>query len=162
WKEARAAKRQVAIQKAKALAAERTARRHTTVSEAQTAKPDAAAARTTRLNIPIAEKVTITESLAPADPEDEPPFDVGEEEHEKELEIPIRTLDQRVIRTAASIRPEEPPSPAFADTTRSLVTQHRRKQVYRIPPSELLNEVPPGSGYDGQELKEIASRIKSK
>jgi S-DNA-T family DNA segregation ATPase FtsK/SpoIIIE len=162
WKEAREAKRQVVIQKAKALAAERAARRHGPVPDAQVAKPDTAASRTTRLNIPVAEKVTITEPLAPADLEDEPPFDVDEEEPEKEFEIPIRTLDQPVIRTAAPIRPEELHAPAFADPTRSLVTQHRRKQVYRIPPSELLNEVPPGSGYDGQELKEIALRIKSK
>ena len=52
--------------------------------------------------------------------------------------------------------------PVFADPGRSPAIQPRRKQVYRIPPSELLNEIPPGSGYDGQELKEIAARIKSK
>ncbi len=34
--------------------------------------------------------------------------------------------------------------------------------MYRLPATDLLNEPPPGSGYDSQELKEVASRIKSK
>jgi len=162
WKEARDEKRQVAIQKAKALAAERAARRHGTVPDAQIAQPETAGSRTTRVNMPVAEKVTVTGPLPPGDLEDEPPFDVDEEEPDKEFEIPIRTLDQPAIRAAAHMRPEEPPAAALRDSTRSPVPQHRRKPAYRIPPSELLNEVPPGSGYDGQELKDIAFRIKSK
>jgi DNA segregation ATPase FtsK/SpoIIIE, S-DNA-T family len=162
WKESHEVKRQAAIQKAKALAAERAARRRASVPEPHAAKSEAATSRATRLNIPVAEKVTVTEPLPPADLDDEPPFDVDEEEPEKEFEIPIRTLDQPVIRTAAPVLPEEPLAPVFADPGRSPAIQPRRKQVYRIPPSELLNEIPPGSGYDGQELKEIAARIKSK
>ena len=38
----------------------------------------------------------------------------------------------------------------------------RRKRVYRMPSTELLNETPTRGGYDGQELKEVAGRIKSK
>jgi DNA segregation ATPase FtsK/SpoIIIE, S-DNA-T family len=42
------------------------------------------------------------------------------------------------------------------------VTAVKRKRIYQLPSTDLLNEVPARAGYDGVELKEIAGRIKSK
>jgi S-DNA-T family DNA segregation ATPase FtsK/SpoIIIE len=48
---------------------------------------------------------------------------------------------------AAEIRPEMP---------------NNRPQVYRLPPTSLLNEPPGRNAYDEQELKDTAARIKAK
>jgi S-DNA-T family DNA segregation ATPase FtsK/SpoIIIE len=41
-------------------------------------------------------------------------------------------------------------------------TLARRRRLYALPSTALLNEIPPGNGFDGLELKDVASRIKSK
>jgi S-DNA-T family DNA segregation ATPase FtsK/SpoIIIE len=108
-----------------------------------------------------------TESLATPTPLDsEPPFDADPpafEPAESELahgEIPIRPLDEpTILRRSAAVEEDlEPEYLAAGHPVRPV----RRKQVYRLPSTEQLNQAPARSGYDGQELKEVAGRIKSK
>ncbi len=94
--------------------------------------------------------------------DDRPPFDLpsGAADESNE-EIPIRTLEhQPVTRQPESEQRDEAPAfhEAFDDSQRAAP----RKRAYQLPTTELLNEIPERNGYDGQELKEIASRIKSK
>ncbi len=156
WKENRAAKRQLAIEKAKSRAAERLAQREARQADAESARP-----RRTRepRPVPESEPAAVAATLPS---ESEPPFDIDDEqESEKELEIPIRTLEyQPVARSAAA--PINETEHTFVEAPHEPAARARRRQPYRLPSPALLNEVEAGSGYDSQELKEIASRIKSK
>ncbi|HEX3681901.1 MAG TPA: DNA translocase FtsK [Bryobacteraceae bacterium] len=158
WRASREASRQRAIEKAKARAAERKARRTDPNGGAQRA-PNAL-----RAQRPQQEEAT-PEPLART-AEDAPPFDLEPQpeptaEPEPE-EIPIRTLEyQPLIRAQASEEPEDE-MPAFHDAAAPSAPPPKRKRAYRLPTSELLNEVPEGNGYDSFELKDIAGRIKSK
>ncbi len=161
WKAAREARRQAAIEKAKARAAERVARRNSQRQAAEEARDSARPRRRQE-----AASAPLNESMAPPisnrAADEQPPFDLAEDEPEAESEIPIRTLDyQPVIRQAAPVI-EEQPGPAFAEAPHGVPAPQKRKRSYSLPSPALLNEVPPGSGYDGQELKEIASKIRSK
>ncbi len=123
WKASREATRQRAIEKARARAAERSARRNVIAPPTQQAPP----------------------------PEPEP-----------SQEIPIRTLEHQPL-----IRPQPPDedeenTPPFDIPVPAAPLPAKRKKAYRLPSSELLNEIPAGNGYDSFELKEIANRIKSK
>jgi S-DNA-T family DNA segregation ATPase FtsK/SpoIIIE len=79
--------------------------------------------------------------------EEAPPWDA---------EIPIRPLSDPATPEIRELAPEakpkshkhheEPPRPAF----------------FKLPPTRLLNPVPEREGYDSNELKEIANRIKLK
>lgn len=162
WQAARDLKRQAALEKARALAAERAARR--TVAAAKSVSPSGPPpAKRSKPIVPQPEKVALKERLPVDAADSQPPFDVDEQEQEaeREFEIPIRTLEyQPIIRPAAAM-PEEGPAPEFSEHPRPAASPKRRR-VYALPAPELLNEVPAGSGYDGQELKEIAVRIKSK
>jgi DNA segregation ATPase FtsK/SpoIIIE, S-DNA-T family len=101
-----------------------------------------------------------------------PPFDIDPEQampssngNLDEQDIPIRELEEPALirRTpepeeedefeaaAAAMEGDSPAPPA-----------PRRRRVYRLPSTLLLSEPPGRGGYDGQELKEVASRIKSK
>ncbi len=171
WKSARETKRQLAIEKAKARVAERIARRNERRTAAQ-ADANAESARPRRrsateltpdatvpTNDPIAGQSVADQTL-----DNEPPFDFADEEAqpETEFEIPIRALEYRPATRVELTKSEPEPVPVFARSIPEPPTPHRRKQLYRLPGTELLHEIPPSSGYDGQELKEIASRIKSK
>ncbi len=135
WRTWREARRQRAIEKAKARAAERAARRN--VVEAP--RPRQAAP-----------------SLIPT------PIPASAVGPEPSQEIPIRTLEhQPVIRTQPPDEDEED-APPFDIPVPPMSAPVKRKKAYRLPATELLNEIPAGNGYDGFELKEIASRIKSK
>jgi S-DNA-T family DNA segregation ATPase FtsK/SpoIIIE len=103
---------------------------------------------------------------APAPLDNEPPFDADPPAFESEEagfapgEIPIRPLDEpTILRRSAAVEEDlEPEYLAAGHPARPV----RRKQVYRLPSTEQLNQAPARNGYDGQELKEIAGRIKSK
>ncbi|MCX6631044.1 MAG: DNA translocase FtsK 4TM domain-containing protein [Candidatus Solibacter sp.] len=69
-------------------------------------------------------------------------------------EIPICQVEE--LAPVADLFPALLPA---KDTGRSL---HRMDPVFRLPPTDLLNEPPPRNPYDEQELKETASRIKAK
>lgn len=109
----------------------------------------------------------VTQTASAVSNAEAPPFDPDPEETapvEESEEIPIRTLEDEMPRPAPAApmpvfdaRPEEvlsrkpmPPPPAS------------RKTVFQLPGTDLLNDIPPRGGYDTQELKEIAVRIKSK
>jgi S-DNA-T family DNA segregation ATPase FtsK/SpoIIIE len=143
WRANRESRRQRALERAKAKAAERISRRKPGGAEARP-KPD-----------------------VPPSVNEAPPFDLQPAptpapiEEEAEEEIPIRTLEQPVIRTQP---PEEADDdgPVFHEPLEPVRMPVKRKRAYKLPSTALLNEIPPGNGYDSFELKEIASRIKSK
>ncbi len=85
-----------------------------------------------------------------------------------EEDIPIRPLEPAVMPSAgpvivpqAPMAEEDDDLPPF-DVPAILTKPVRRKRIYRLPSSDLLNEIPARNGYDSQELKEVASRIKSR
>jgi S-DNA-T family DNA segregation ATPase FtsK/SpoIIIE len=63
-------------------------------------------------------------------------------------DIPIRPLE------------EEPPSNGSKGKRRK--EEASQRAFFRLPPTRLLNAPPEREGYDSEELKEIASRIRSK
>jgi S-DNA-T family DNA segregation ATPase FtsK/SpoIIIE len=150
WRAWREANRKRAVERAK----ERAARRRALPAEADSARP--------RRSRQTAEPVAV----AASEDDTRPPFDLAPESSEapaaeNEEEIPIRTLAyQPVIRKEPEPEPE--PEPEFEEHISPETIAPKRRKTYKLPSTELLNEVPAGSGYDGQELKEIASRIKSK
>ncbi len=116
-----------------------------------------------------AEQATQSDAEIPVRPlADEPPFDLEPEPDALEnAEIPIRTLEYEPnVRNQGQAETVEQHASAFAEpftpAPAAAAPIRPRKRSYRLPPTTLLNEVPPGSGYDSQELKDIASRIKSK
>ncbi len=149
WRASREARRQQAIDKAKAKAAERAARRNAKRAEEEI---DVESARPRRTK-----QAVVT-------PADAPPFDLApEEQPEAEPEeIPIRTLEYQPTVRMPEVEEEEQPSATFEEPFTPSHAPAKRKRAYKLPSTELLNEVPVGTGYDSQELKEIASRIKSK
>ncbi len=161
WKAARAARRARAVEAAKARAAERIARR----------KAERAAQMQQR-SAPIEPSRPVSPQPGPA-PEDLPPFDMparaepvaaraqaseGPEPEEVEQDIPIRSLAD----TPEDIPPQSIEQPAILSRHAETPPPPSRKRTYRLPSTELLNEPPPGNGYDSLELKDVAGRIKSK
>jgi S-DNA-T family DNA segregation ATPase FtsK/SpoIIIE len=143
WSAARQARRQRALEIAKEKAADRAARRKATTRVATVPEPGA--------KVPIAAKA-----------DDRPPFDLASGgADELHGDIPIRTLDhQPVTRQPEPEQFDE--APPFHEAFDEPPEAVKRKRGYQLPATELLNEIPERNGYDGQELKEIASRIKSK
>ena len=162
WKQSRELRRQAAIAKAKAQAAERTARR-------QKAEPKPAVLREQRpvkADVPAPAdparvKSTATSARVPEPGYDAPPFDLDEQpDPEPEPhEIPIRTLDYQPITRDTMA---EPPPPAPLKPVLEHAISSKKRRLWKLPSTNLLHEVPAGNGYDSQELKEVASRIKSK
>jgi DNA segregation ATPase FtsK/SpoIIIE, S-DNA-T family len=142
WRTSRETRRQHAIEKAKARAAERVSQR--------SARVDAS------------ESVPVKPRRAHQSTETQPPFDVDAESDDTEpAEIPIRTLEHQPVTRAAQVTEEVRPA-AEIQPFRESRTPAKPSRTYHLPPTELLNEVPVRNGYDGQELKEVATRIKSK
>jgi S-DNA-T family DNA segregation ATPase FtsK/SpoIIIE len=144
WRDRRESKRQRALERAKAKAADRVSRR----------KPRPAEQTPKAAEVPASPEVSASNETSPFELE-------PESVEESEEEIPIRTLDQPVIRTQLP-EPEEEEGPAFHEPVEPVRLPAKRKRAYKLPSTALLNEIPPGNGYDSLELKEIASRIKSK
>ncbi len=162
WRALRAERRERALEKAKAKAAERIARRN---EKRAPAKPQFASAVVEDL------KIAPEPARKSRAAEEEPPFDMPERElaaetdgepepdevEEEENDIPIRQLaDQPVEKTNANpqsgrVLPFAPPQP-----------KSNRRRTYELPHTDLLNEPPTGNGYDSFELKEVAAKIKSK
>ncbi len=163
WRSARAERRRLAIDKAKARAAERTARVVAARTKPQQQAPALEGKRRPRKS---AEALTQEPMPEPDSRYDErPPFDLEdepqEEQAEEEFEIPIRTLEYMPTPAAAVAAPleDEPVREELHEPTRP---KPKRKRPYQLPGTDLLSEIPPGNGFDGQELKEVASRIKGK
>ena len=157
WAAKREAKRAAAIEEAKARAAQRISRR----SGKRVPQPADSRAAVGLEPQPQAQPEPLETPAAAAN--EEPPFDLEEiEEPESEFEIPIRTLEyQANTRTPTPGFVDPEPAPVHAEVHADLA-RPKKKQLYKLPSPALLNEVPPGTGYDSAELKEIASRIKSK
>jgi DNA segregation ATPase FtsK/SpoIIIE, S-DNA-T family len=174
WK----ARHERAVERAREKAAERITRRQGVVREE--ADPVSVTARRTRANPFVADEDSETQSKADLEDleaegpqivdDDQPPFDLDPHHppparrqprpvQEVDADIPIRPLDyQPPVKTEVSAAPAPTEMPVF-DTP---VAPVKRKRIYKLPSTDLLNEVPPRAGYDGTELKEIAARIKSK
>ena len=161
WKAARAARRARAVEAAKARAAERVARRRAE-----------RAAQMQQRSAPVEPSRPVSSQPAPA-ADDLPPFDmpaaaepvaaraqasVEPEPEEIEQDIPIRSLADQ----PEDIPPQSIDQPAILSRHADTPPPPSRKRTYRLPSTELLNEPPPGNGYDSLELKDVAGRIKSK
>jgi DNA segregation ATPase FtsK/SpoIIIE, S-DNA-T family len=72
-----------------------------------------------------------------------------------EEEIPIRTLEETLAESALD------PLPAAPEKKRSKRAEPL-KAAYTLPPTKLMNPPPEKEGYDSQELKDVAVRIKAK
>ncbi len=87
-------------------------------------------------------------------------------------DIPIRTLadwapqplalqpliveqEPELVTATESMEPEPDPKPAPKPLK-------KMRSAFRIPPTTLLNEPPPRTAFDSQELKDTAARIKAK
>ena len=151
WSDWRARRRQLALEKADSRAAER--------AEARAEKEAARAAKKAKSPVPAPEPVVeASREPVPADATPEPV---------EELEIPIRTLEYLPPPPPppAPIVPIEKTEPALIKLSAKRlaavpeVTEHPE---YRLPSTDLLNEVPGRNSHDSLELKEIAGRIKGK
>ncbi|HYL76366.1 MAG TPA: DNA translocase FtsK 4TM domain-containing protein [Bryobacteraceae bacterium] len=151
WSHWRAMRREMAIEKAQ-LRAERRAEARAEKEAALAAKEAAKAEKSGRRSGKKSADIPVVESLyqqsAPV-------------EHSATAEeIPIHTLEYE---------PPPPPAPAPVEAP-SPVSRGRRPPApevtehpeYRLPATDLLNEVPGRSAFDSMELKEIAIRIKNK
>lgn len=166
WREARELKREVALQKAKERAAQRATRRAAataTAAEAEPVRRTARARRGAEIAAPAEDAARSSELAIQPVGDDGPPFDLETaEQAEEEFEgIPIRALEQPVM-TPVYAAPEATEEEPQWEEALPAEPVKKRKKVYRLPSSTLLNEAPPGNGYDSQELQEVATRIKSK
>jgi len=112
-------------------------------------------------------------AAAQAMPEPEPQIPVfhalePEPEPERLQEIPIHALEYEPPEFLTRPPWEEPkleapaPEPVRKRESKKLAPEVTEHPAYRVPSTELLNEVPPRNPFDSLELKEIAGRIKSK
>ena len=127
WDNWRARRRQLALERAELLAAERAER-----PVAPPLPPEPANLKTT--------------------PAEEP-------------EIPIRTLEYLPPPPPPAPPPVETPEPApvrMSAKRLAAVPEVTEHPEYRLPSTDLLNEVPGRNSHDSLELKEIAVRIKGK
>ncbi len=140
WSKWRERQRQVAKERAKARLEEAKARAAQKKADKQ-AQPVSAAA---------------VVDLRP-DTDDAPPW-----AEPGAAEIPIHELE---YAQPAPVTPPPPVEPAVTVTTareRAALPLAREPHDYHLPSTELLNEVPAKNPYDSVELKEIATRVKSK
>ena len=76
-------------------------------------------------------------------------------------EIPIHELEYAQPAPVVPA-PPEPVAPVATSRDREALPLAREPHDYHLPSTELLNEVPAKNPYDSVELKEIATRVKSK
>jgi S-DNA-T family DNA segregation ATPase FtsK/SpoIIIE len=167
WEAARQERRAQAIARAQEKAAERAARRlNRTIAAETTANP-----RRRRKAEPVEDDHLQTEAVFQMQPVgsslEEPPFDMPDElvKEPAEEEIPIRSLadEAPVVRAEPVKPPEPPPLPiSIVESEEEEEAPVPRKRPYQLPSTDLLHEIPDGNGYDSLELKEVASKIKSK
>ncbi len=115
-------------------------------------------AASAEVSIPIGEAAA-QQMYAPAEP---PPY-------EPEAEIPIHEIEEQppaepvFAPVVEDFREPDPPAePRRERHPRLRAPEMTDHPAYRLPSTALLNEVPARNPYDSAELKEIATRIKSK
>jgi len=142
WDKWRTERRQVALERAEARAQRRAEKE--ALGETKQAVREASA--------------ELKRARAAAAGAEEPPRAADPEE------IPIHTLEYDPPAPPPAPAPVEAAAPAPGLTrgrfpTAPEVTEHPE---YRLPTTDLLNEIPGRNSYDSIELKEIATRIKAK
>jgi S-DNA-T family DNA segregation ATPase FtsK/SpoIIIE len=189
WRAARAVRHERAMEKARLKAAARSARRSAQPDAPSSSSERSRSASSTQspgkpaapVETSVVREFAHGKDSGPADDDTLPPFDMPAQPPARGpvfvAEIPIRTLaDQPVvpadsfgdeaIRAAQGsqehVSPEPPPARRSAPLREPVREHAKRKQIYRLPTTELLNDVAPGNGFDGQELKDVAGKIKSK
>ena len=83
----------------------------------------------------------------------------------REEEIPIHTLEYEPPSAPIAVPVPEESAPVEAGLVRGrfpVAQEAVEHPEYRLPSTELLNEIPGKNPYDSIELKEIAARIKAK
>jgi S-DNA-T family DNA segregation ATPase FtsK/SpoIIIE len=132
-------------------ARQRTERR----AERRAALRAEAAAAAPAVESPIVEVPVVMEPAPPPE---------AEHIEAERAEIPIHTLEYETPAPPVTPAPWEPPTaaPVPSREPRPLVPEVTEHPEYRLPSTELLNEIPGRTSYDSLELKEIAARIKSK
>ncbi|HEY6391048.1 MAG TPA: DNA translocase FtsK 4TM domain-containing protein, partial [Bryobacteraceae bacterium] len=137
WDRWRAQRRQVALERAAVRAEKRAAKES---KRSKRSEP----------------RVPIVDAPQPEPPRTQPAVP-------REEEIPIHTLEY-------DIAPPEPMAPVEVPAPLPVLTRQRKPLApevtehpeYRLPSTDLLNEIPGRNPYDSIELKEIAGRIKAK
>jgi DNA segregation ATPase FtsK/SpoIIIE, S-DNA-T family len=125
-----------------------------------------------------AERIAIEHQAAEAPAYEPAPVEGAAPVEEPEIpqEIPIHTLEYQPTqflsrppweevepeRTPPVAEREPEPKPARKREAKAFVPEVTEHPAYRVPSTELLNEVPARNPFDSLELKEIAARIKSK
>ena len=113
---------------------------------------------------PAEPKIPRAKSPAPASAssgDDTPPWEtstvVGAHD-----DIPIKELEFTPGPPAPIYLETRPPAVEHRFEPRPVSDDAKPAREYHVPPTDLLNEPPPKSAFDSIELKEIATRIKSK
>ena len=145
WHAFRAARRARSVEAAKARAAERISRRKAE-----------RAAQVQQRSVPVESARYVPPQPSRVD-DDAPPFDMPppiepmpEPAEDIEQDIPIRSLADQPEQERAAQSIDQP----------AILSRHldpppapSRKRSYRLPSTDLLNEPPPGNGFDSLELK---------
>jgi len=151
WDKWRAQRRQVALERA-TMRAERRAEKEA----ARAAKESAKAERETKRGRRAEPGVPIAEALPSEPARVKSPIP-------REEEIPIHTLEYDIAPPEPVAPVEVPaPLPVLSHQRRPLAPEVTEHPEYRLPSTDLLNEIPGRNPYDSIELKEIAGRIKAK
>ena len=156
WTNWRDQRRQLAMQRAELRAAERAERR----AEKEAVQAAKKAGRPELEPLPVAAPRDVVQRDRPEPlPARSAPIE--------ELEIPIRTLEYAAPPPAPPLDPPpvemtEPAPVRIPAKQLASVPKAAEHPEYRLPTTDLLNEVPGRNSYDSLELKEIAVRIKSK
>ncbi|HYL38055.1 MAG TPA: DNA translocase FtsK 4TM domain-containing protein, partial [Bryobacteraceae bacterium] len=157
WDEWRAQRQQVALERARRRAEQRAAAEQESLRALDQAVESGA-----EPSIPIVESLksefapraeTLPRTGAAPAPQEEIPI------HELEYEPPQPPPPAPVPAAAEPAAAEEP---RRVREPRRPAPEMMEHPEYRLPSTELLNEVPARNPYDSVELKEIAARIKSK
>jgi S-DNA-T family DNA segregation ATPase FtsK/SpoIIIE len=154
WQEARSARsRERAEQNAAAQAELRDAQEAAAQKVAQMLREEQA--------------IPVVDPLAPQPtyngvPAEEPPIHHDIPIHELEYQPPASSSRPPWEEREPEPIPEPTPEPAPVRKARRMVPELAEHPAYRLPSTELLNEVPARNPFDSIELKEIAARIKSK
>ena len=152
WRRFLERRREAAIEKReeKRLAYEAKVAAPTVLPAAPPVAVDPAATRRTQPTPPPQETLPWEEPVPVAESEEEVP-----EEEVAESEIPICRLDETPV-------PESNVLEFPFTKPKTKVGQTKLPTLYRLPSTELLNEIPQRSMFDEQELKNTAAAIKSK
>jgi DNA segregation ATPase FtsK/SpoIIIE, S-DNA-T family len=91
---------------------------------------------------------------------DTPPWEEEVDEDDALDDIPIRALELPKVQEMVGPKVDEKSAPIAA--TAAAVVGARGRQIFKMPPTSLLQEPAARTAWDSQELKETASQIKSK